>query len=129
MLLNVNTSSVAMASVCWKYVSIKVNGNQLGAYNSRSRASSVVLTQWKSELFGHPLLSDTGLEEVNTPDLLRAARINHFIYHSVSVENSVSSYIFVSLSWYQCHPRMLYLGKPLTIWCHNLFEPGGVHSI
>ena len=123
------TSNVEITSACCKYVSIKVNGKQIGAYTSRSRASSIVLALWKSNLFGYPLLSDTELEGTNPTELLRAARINHFIYHSVSVRGSVSYYLSVSLSWYQCHPKLLSLGKPLTVWCHDLFEPGGVHSI
>lgn len=34
MLLNITISRVTMAGACWKYVSITVNGKQLGAYNS-----------------------------------------------------------------------------------------------
>ena len=29
-----------------------------------------------------------------------------------------------SLSWFQFHPQMNYFGKPLSVWSHDLFEPG-----
>lgn len=33
------------------------------------------------------------------------------------------------LSWYKFHHKMLSLGKPLTVWSPDIFEPEGVHSI
>ena len=38
-------------------------------------------------------------------------------------------YLLVSLSWFLYHPKFESKGKPITAWCHDLFEPSGVHTI
>lgn len=99
---------------CWKYKSIQLLGKQLGSHSSRSKASSIVMALWKSNVFGYP----SNLEE-SPSELLRAARINHFLTNTVYINGTVYVFMFVNLSWYRCHPKMLSLGKPLSIWCHN----------
>ena len=33
-----------------------------------------------------------------------------------------------NLSWFLYHPKNSQLGKPLSIWYHDLFEVRGMHS-
>ena len=53
---------------------------------------------------------------------LKAARINKFYKHSVSINNEVKDHIRVSLSWFQEHPQMYSCGKPVTIWYKDIFQ-------
>lgn len=119
-------SSVLVGTVAWMY---QYKGKQLGSSKSRSRSSSIVLASWKSNLFGEPLLTCSDLEGPCPPELDRAAVINRFLLHTISVCNETKTFLFVSLSWHQCHPKMLKIGKPVTVWCRNIFETGGLHSI
>ena len=54
--------------------------------------------------------------------------MNSFLLHHISVDGTHLDHMLVSRSWFQFHPQMNYAGKPLSIWCHNLFE-GGSHII
>ncbi len=124
----VNVSSIAASSTTWKYASVQIQSKQIGSYKSRSNSSSIILADWKLDAFGVPLLSCTGIDVSVCTNIMRAARINCFLQHNVTIEGSVVTHL-VSLSWYQSHPKLLSLGKPLTVWCHNLFEPSGKYSL
>lgn len=120
-LYSISPSIVQVSRDCWKYKSIQMHGKQLGSHLSRSRASSIVMAMWKSDLFGCP----SELEE-SPLELLRAARVNQFLIHTVNIDGVAYTHLLVCLSWYRCHPKMLSLGKPLSVWsnnfelCHNI---------
>ncbi len=118
-------SSVEVSRFAWNYTSVEVRGKQLGTYKSRSQASSIVLAMWKSDIFGSPVLSCPELREQTPQELLRATKINHFLLHTISVSGKPLTHLFASLSWNQSHPQLQSLGKPLTVWSNNLYEPGG----
>lgn len=107
-------SFLVVSRDCWKYKTIQMFGKQLGSHLSRSNASSIVMAQWQSNLFGYP----SNLEE-SPNELLRAARVNNFLMSTVYINGTAYVFLLVSLSWYHCHPKMLSLGKPLSVWCHN----------
>lgn len=112
-LYSISTSVVIEVSRnCCKYKTIQFHGKQLGSHLSRSRASSIVMAMWKSNLLGYP-------SEMEESELLRAARVNHFLKHTVYINGSAYTHMFVCLSWYRCHPKMFSLGKPLSVWCHD----------
>lgn len=112
---------VQVSRDCWKYKTIQMHGKQLGSHLSRSNASSIIMALWKSDIFGYP----SNLEE-SPSELLRAARVNNFLINRVYINGTAYVYLFVCLSWYRCHPKMLSLGKPLSVWhqnfdlCHNI---------
>ena len=77
---------------------------------------------WNVNWFG-PCLAE-GIDNVVT----RAARINYFCKHSVTIEGVDKTHLFANLSWFLYHPKHTQLGKPISIWYHDLFEARGVHS-
>ena len=88
-----------------------------------------MLALWKTDLFGQPSLLDVDDVEqhlVNQSEILRAARINSIILHRATIEEK--THLLVSLSWFKFHRVMFKLGKPLTVWCPDLFEAEGIHS-
>lgn len=121
-LYGVSASTIETPSFCWKYQSLKINGKLLGSYKSRSDSSSLILANWNCSYFG-PIsipIADT--------EILRPARINCLLSQSISISGNTLTHMLVSLSWFQFHPQIGYFGKPLSVWCHNLFE-GGSHVI
>ncbi len=124
-----STSSVEVPSAGWKYSSVNMKSKQLGCSKSPSSSSSIVLALWKTDLFGQPSLLDVDDVEqhlVNQSEILRAARINSIILHRATIEEK--THLLVSLSWFKFHRVMFKLGKPLTVWCPDLFEAEGIHS-
>ena len=124
-LYSVEEDSLDIPSFCKKYRTIQLDGKHLGSYKSRSTSSSIVLVTWNSDLFGTPVASGISLPN----NLLRAARIDYFLLHSVTINGANFEHLLVSLSWFLYHPKFESKGKPITVWCHDLFEPSGVHTI
>jgi len=82
-----------------------------------------------ANLFGQPLSSIVeGLLEPNQ-DLLRPAQIKAFYLHQPIIDGKPKTVLLAALSWYQFHPKMLLLGKPLSIWCSSIFEVQGLYSL
>ena len=122
---SVSSSSIDIPKFCWKYRTIQINGKLFGCYRSRSTGSSCVLATWKSDLFGAPVAAGTTLPV----DPLRAARIEYFVLHRAIINGSNFNHLLVSLSWFLYHPNLEAKGKPITVWCHDLFEPVGLHCL
>ena len=112
-------------SYCLKYMSIQIKGKRLGSCHSNSKASSLVLALWQSDFFGEPIVSGLNLPT----DPLRAAQINYFIEHSFQVDGTQHKQTLVSLSWFKYHCQHFCLGKPLSVWCSDIFETGGLHYL
>ena len=116
------SQDIFMSSIYYRYAHIVVNCKQLGSKNSRSAASSTVMALWNVAWFGP--CSDLSSSDV----VIRAARVNYFCKHSITVKGVNKTHVLVNLSWFLYHPKNTQLGKPITIWCHDLFEPCGIHT-
>ena len=95
-----------------------VKGHQLGVHNSRFCSSSIVFAQWDSNIFDSHCISS-----------VRAARIDNFYKHTVTIDGNSKSHLLVSLSWYKFHPKHLEFGKPVTVWYFDLFEYYDIYSV
>lgn len=125
----VSLSSIEMSNFCWKYKSVKINEKTIGSHRTVSQSSSIVAAWWNIEFFSRPLSSIVEGHLEPGQDLLRPAKIREFYLHQFSIEGALKTILLVSLSWYQFHPKMLLLGKPLTVWCSSVFETQGLYSI
>ena len=117
-------TDIDLRSVYRSYTSMIMNNKQFGSCNSRTASSSIVFVQWNSDIFArHPISSS------NSGPELRPAKINFLCDHVVTIKNEDKTHLLVSLSWFQVHPKNTNFGKPVTVWCSNLFEPYGIHSL
>ena len=114
------STSIELPSFCWKYQSLRYNEKLLGSHRSRSDSSSLVFVTWNCKYFGPVFIPVTDNE------IVRPARINSFLSHTITFGGTNLNHILISLSWFQFHPQVDYFGKPLSVWCHDLFE-GGSH--
>jgi hypothetical protein len=125
---SLSPNDIDMPSTCWKYTSVTFQGKVLGCHNSRSNSSSIVAAMWRNNLFGFPLSSIVE-DLIPGNQLLRPARINSILLHRPLINGEPHTILLVHLSWYKFHPRMLKLGKPITVWCSTVCEIDGIHSI
>ena len=90
----------------------------------------MVMAIWKTSHSGTAQMC-YGLEVAETEEVLRAARFNKILVHSNNMfkTHPLPMFLYISLSWYHFHPKLNSLGKPVTVWCGDLFEVGGIHSI
>lgn len=116
-LYSVSRSCIQVSRDCWKYKSIQMHGKRLGSHFSRSRASSIVMATWRSDILGCP---SADFDELPS-EILRAARVNHFLLQTIYINDKAYTHLLVCLSWYRFHPKMYSLGKPLSVW-HSNFE-------
>lgn len=108
-LYKVQVDYVEIAQTCLAYKSLTMNGYRFGTYKDRSASSSIVMTYYDTNSF----------QKCAT---LRAARINQFYKHSVTINNELKSHLLVSLSLYEEYPQRLSCGKPVTICYKDLFQ-------
>ena len=76
-----DSSNITMPSVCMKYSHLSMYNKQLGSFRTRMASSSVVIAAWDTRLLGPCSLAD----ETSADIVSRAARINYFCKHAVTV--------------------------------------------
>ena len=57
---------------------------------------------------------------------IRPAKIVNFVKHSLLIDDECSQRectLFAVVQWPLNHPRQNVMGKPIDIWCKNLYEP------
>ena len=119
-LYSVSRSAIDISSVYMQYSSIFANGKQLGSHRSRTASSSIVIANWDNELFGNCSSDRT---------TARAAQVNFFCKHVVTINGQNKTNVLVCLSWFKYHSQNTTFGKPLTVWYRDVFEIGGVCSL
>ena len=113
------TSAVSeIPNFCWKYRTIELNGKRYGSYKSRSKSSSCVMATWKSDLLGQPIPPGVRVEG----ETLWPFRINSFFHHRPIINGNYVDHLLVDLSWFSYHPKYASMGKPITVWCPDIFE-------
>ena len=76
------------------------------------------------------LLQDLFLSSGSTEPEPRPVRILYYVQHNLTVppqqEKSTTRYsgTFAMCEWLQEHPKCYVMGKPVTLWCINLLQPG-----
>ena len=122
-LYSIDDSDIYIATVYMKYSHVFVNGKQLGSKNSRSASSSTVMASWNVNWFG-PCSNAVCSDNVVT----RAAKINYFCKHNVTINNVSKTHLLANMSWFLYHPKSTSLGKPIMVWHQELFETVGINS-
>ena len=64
-----------------------------------------------------------------TESVARPAQLQYFLSHSISLSGSEKSHILAHCLWPMEHPRKSSIGKPVEIWCKELYEPAVANTI
>ena len=59
----------------------------------------------------------------------RLAEIDFFLMHSVVLPDAQEpkSHLLACAKWLMVHPNRFYFGKPIEIWCNNIYEPQSIN--
>ena len=55
--------------------------------------------------------------------------VHHYAKHTLTVDGDTISHLFAIVSWLMPHPNHCCLGKPVTVWCHDLFYTCSINII
>ena len=121
-------SNFSVNSLFRKFLSITRKGKTIGYSRSReiSVAPSIVIAEWDSDLFGPP--PTTVSDPWHPSSKYRPVKIHYFAKVTCNTEDEVKFLDIAHVSWHFPHPNQHKLGKPVEVWCPELFERYGVHS-
>lgn len=103
-------------STIYKYSQVKVSDEIYGSHNTRTNRSSYILARW----CGRNGRIDT--------TCLRPAHVIFYIKHSVIYQGSFVPHYFAFVQWFEQHPTRNLVGKPVELWCHDIYEQLGPAS-
>lgn len=72
-----------------------------------------------------PMFAFTTSAPTEFEGITRPVKVSYFIQHTIvcPVSHEPKSYVFAYASWPMVHPKHFEMGKPVEVWCHNLYEP------
>ena len=117
-----NNSSISTANLSKfiiQYKQLESTGQIWGSHNSLTKRSSFVLAAWHGR--------DGQVDPSATT--LRPALVSYYFKHNINFQNSSMQqpqcHIFAFVRWYMPHPSIDLFGKPVQVYCSNLFEMSG----
>ena len=113
-------SNVVVNSIFLKYLTVTVNGKDYQSTGKRTNTAVVAMSSWNNTLYGNPSTSLLGST--------RPINIHYFIKVLYTVNDITSSSLYAYATWFFPHPDRNAYGKPVELWCHNFYEPFGMHS-
>ena len=111
------TGDIQIPSTCKKYTNVLFKGKKLTSTSINGNVPYALARPL-------PVSSDSIEPEP------RPVRILYYVQHNLIVplqqEMSTTSYseTFAVCEWLQEHPKCHVMGKPVTLWCKNLLQPG-----
>ena len=101
----IGNGSIELQSTCKKYFHVLMNGKKLAS----------------TEQEVPYVLATSPLESSDVP---RPFRIDYFVKHLVLFPMSEVSttFLFAVGRWPEKHPRQHLMGKPVEVWCLNVYE-------
>lgn len=111
------TEDIDVNSLHYRYKFVLINKSKLTS--STTKKTSVVMASSDSDRTSAVLPRHSAIPG---DPLLRACKVNHFVKVSYSFERQICAHCFADVSWYQEHPSRFLLGKPVQLWCPDLFE-------
>ena len=82
------------------------------------------MATWKTDLLGQPIAPEM---RIASGGILRPVRINFFFHqfffhHRILIDAKYVDHLLVDVSWFSYHPRCTSMGKPITVWCPDIYE-------
>ena len=124
----VTMESAVINMLYLQYRSVKVGSMEF--FSSKGLhylGGSVAMAKWNTNFYGNfPVTVPNKFEEkmYNSPPV----KIHWFGKIFCCVGDSTYTETLVCVSWFKVHPQYSVFGKPVQVWCSNIFERPGVHS-
>ena len=109
-----------------KFSYITWNGHRVKSCIHSSTQNPYVLA---TPVFAFP--TETGTTPSVYEGDARLAKVAYFFTHSITLprHSDVKSHLFACLQWPMIHPDRYSVGKPVEVWCTDLFEPSNINLI
>lgn len=122
--LDPENDNSTVSNLYYKFASVLIKGKRYGC--SYGKSSCVAMALWNDDVFGPP---PTPVVNSGHPDSkLRPIKIQHFVKTSVQVGSSINELNLAVVLWHRPHYHRNLISKPVQVWCHNVFEDGGLYS-
>ena len=109
----------SIPSIFLKYKSITFNGYVCGSKLNKIH-SSLIFVNWNSSIMG-PCKEYADIPCTVSFDLCPVI-VQYYAKHTIVAESVSETHLFAVVSWLYPHPNISFLGKPVTLWCNNLFD-------
>lgn len=129
-LLSKSPDQISLNSICRRFKSVHIN-------DFKFISSSIAVTHWNQSLLGpYPTRVRLTTGTVNPADeSLRPFKFEYFAsisYHVTTGDHSEPNsqvFTFAVVSWLKIHTARFKLGKPVQLWCNDLYEKDDFYSI
>lgn len=111
--------TIYVPSTFKKFSCLQRKGKRLESAYNKNTVSYVV---------AEPLFRFTTSDAEEFDGVLRPAKVEYFLEHSVQIAGELRHHLFAAVSWPMVHPQRFKIGKPVEIWCNNLYEPSSQNS-
>ena len=112
-----SSSNVLINTITCKYASITLEGQSFSAKRSNP---CVALAKWDSDLFGLPPSAGIYARSVYLKSFLKVFYTTGD--STVGIEDKIQCSFFAQVLWHSSHPKYSSFGKPVQVWCNDLFE-------
>ena len=121
-LLQTPADLISVNSICKSFKAVHLD-------HLKFTCQSIAMALWDYNLFGQYPTAVTAGTNPRDGDL-RPFRIDYFAKASYSTNNKscTRDFTFAIVSWFKSHPSRFELGKPVQVWCPDLFERDDIYS-
>ena len=109
-----------------KYKYIILRGRKYNSSDKREHGACIMQARWNINNYGRP---PTSLPEDYRPESnVRPVKVHYYLKAYYSLDNQTTSSYFAYVSWLKPDPHRYLIGKPVELWCTNMYETFGIHS-
>lgn len=119
---------IAISTVYRKYFYVTWKGHRLNSVGQDGTKNPYMLA---APVFEFTTSTSTINAIVSTESDIRPAQLQYFLSHSITLPGSENpkSHLLANCLWPMKHPQRFSIGKPVEVWCKDLFEPSSINTI
>ena len=118
MMLIPDSNGIEVNSIYCKYKYDIVYVNSIKLASSTPKKTTIVMTSKD-----HTMVTASKHFAIPSDPSIRACKVNYFakVSYSFSRDNFTTG-LFANVSWFDAHPSRHFLGRPVQLWCPDIFE-------
>ena len=114
---------IKLSSTYRKYASLTKNNKHINSMFKRSATNTYYV-------LACPVFSFTSSDPSEFEGNQRPVKLHYFMEHSLLLPGieKPQTHVLACASWPMVHPDRFAMGKPVEVWCHELYEPNSANS-
>lgn len=119
---------IAIPTVYRKYSYVTWKGHRLNSLHQKGTKNPYILA---TPMFEFSTSTSTIDAIVSTENNIRPVQLQYFLSHSIVLPgfDNAKLHLLTNCLWPMEHPQRSSIGKPVEIWCKDLFEPSSINTI